>query len=56
MIVEDDDKDWDLEGIMTADNVGASEVCGKICALHEKFCSGIVEVLATMLAVVALVA
>lgn len=34
-IVEDDCKDWDLEGIMTLEEVEANELRGKICAMRE---------------------
>lgn len=44
VIAKDDDKDWDLEGIMTAGKVEASELRSKMRALHEKCRSTSVEV------------
>lgn len=54
MTGEVDDKDWDLEGIMTAEKVESSELQGKMRDLQEKYCSACLENSADMVAVVAL--
>lgn len=46
-------EDWNLEGIMTVEDVEDSELRGKICALQEKFCFASDEALAEVLANVA---
>lgn len=53
-IIEDDDKAWDLEGIMTAKKVDTTGLRGKGRALKEKFHSASVEISLCMSAVVAL--
>lgn len=54
VIIEDDDEDWDLMGIVTAKKVEINSLRGKMRALQEKFCSASVEVAADIIAVVAL--
>lgn len=51
VIVEDDDKDWNLEGTIPAKEVKASELRGKMCVLQKKRRFASVEVSAHMLAV-----
>lgn len=38
-----DEEDWNLDGIMTAEEAKASELHGRIRALQEKCCSSSVE-------------
>lgn len=54
MPVKNNDEDWDLDRIMTAEKVNAGGMRGKMRALQEKYCSANVEVPADMMAVVAL--
>lgn len=54
MIVEDDDEDWDHEGLMKAEEAEASGLRGKMRTLQEKFCFASVKAPADMLAVIAL--
>lgn len=54
MIVEEDDKYWDVEGIMTAKNAEASALRGKMHVLLEQSRSANVEVPSDMLGVIAL--
>lgn len=53
VIVQNDDEDWDLVSIMTAEEVEASRLQGKTRALQNKCRSTSVEVPAEILAVLA---
>lgn len=54
VIVVNNGEDWGLEGIMTAKEVEARGLRGKVCILQEICRSGSVEVRADILAVIAL--
>lgn len=54
LIFKHNDKEWDLEGIMTSEEVEASVLRGKMRALQEKCCFASVKVPAEILAVIAL--
>lgn len=54
VIAEDDDEDWAPEGIMAAEEVEKYGLLGIFRTLEEKCCSASTEILADVLAVVAL--